>query len=230
MQPLYSIIIPAYNAQNRISTLLGQIAPLLASHACEVLIVDDASTDNTWQTIQTLTQAYPSVRGMQMARNQGQHRCTWLGMQEAKGQYIITMDDDGEHDVRQIPMLLHTLQHHDCDVVYGVYTAAQHPMWRRVSSQVLGWYLRKIGVLKGPCSAFRALRTQVVRQLPQPKQGTIFLEALLAQSNAQIRHIPIMQQQRIEQGSTYTYKKLAHMAWNILAQYHHIPRKVVYSP
>ena len=156
---------------------------------------------------------------IECTKNIGQHPATLYGLFQAKGKYILTMDDDGEHDAKEALSLVQKLEKGDEEVVYGKYKATQHAAWRWISSYFLGCYLKYMKIIPPCCSSFRALKYSVLAKISAQKIPFIFIEPLLLRSGAKIGHLSTSQQLRIEKGTNYTMERLLTLAWNILSSY-----------
>ena len=102
---LVSIVIPCYNSEQTI----GKVVELaieefekLKDYECEFVLVNDYSRDNTWKSIHALTEKYPNVKGINLAKNFGQHNAIMAGMNYAQGELILGMDDDMQNHPSQI--------------------------------------------------------------------------------------------------------------------------------
>ncbi len=108
-QPGLSVVVPVYNSEQTLHTLIEQLQPVLASltDAYEAILVNDGSRDASTHQIRELVAAYPWVHGIDLMRNYGQHNALLCGVRAACYDVIVTMDDD--------------LQHPPADVYYVLY-------------------------------------------------------------------------------------------------------------
>lgn len=113
--PYLSLVIPAYNEQENIPTLLERVGAALAQthKPFEVLIIDDGSTDSTPRLLQEGMARYPWLRVLRMAKNSGQSAAFDAGFKAARGQVIATIDADLQNDPEEIPRLLPMLEGYD---------------------------------------------------------------------------------------------------------------------
>jgi undecaprenyl-phosphate 4-deoxy-4-formamido-L-arabinose transferase len=126
-----SVVIPAYNSELTLSSLIPELHRVLASLAedYELVIVNDGSRDGTWEVIAQLAQQHEWIRGINLMRNYGQHNALLCGIRAARYERIVTMDDDGQNPPEEIPKLLQKL-HEGYDVVYGPPLQEAHGFWR----------------------------------------------------------------------------------------------------
>ena len=113
--PYLSLVIPAYNEQEVIPTLLQRVSATLATinKPFEVVIIDDGSTDTTPQLLADGMKQFPWLRVLRMAKNGGQSAAFDAGFKMARGQVIATIDADLQNDPEEIPRLLPMLDGYD---------------------------------------------------------------------------------------------------------------------
>lgn len=108
-KPHISIVIPMYNEQSNVSTLVEQVnqSAIATGETYEIILVNDGSSDMTWSHIRTACDAHQNVRGINLARNFGHQYALLAGLTDAKGQAIISMDGDLQHPPEKIAELLY---------------------------------------------------------------------------------------------------------------------------
>ena len=135
-EPYLSLVIPAYNEQETVSTLLERVGAALQTigRPFEVIIVDDGSTDDTPRLLADAMARLPWLRVLRMARNKGQSAAFDAGFKAARGQVIATIDADLQNDPEEIPRLLPMLDGHD--MINGWRQKRQDTGMRRVQSRI----------------------------------------------------------------------------------------------
>src|SRR5580692_7623915 len=115
MQPAISIIVPLFNEADNVAPLVRQIIDALKSEPrpFEIVLVDDASTDGTWDKIILANAADARVRGLRHSRNAGQSAALWTGFRGSTAPIIMTMDGDLQNDPADLPCLLAGLKEYD---------------------------------------------------------------------------------------------------------------------
>ncbi len=105
-EPLISIVMPALNERDGLPGVVRAVAAQLSDTNHEIIVVDDGSTDGTWDTITSLSNDVPATRGLRFSRNFGHQSALLAGMEAARGEAVIMMDSDGQHPAELIPELL----------------------------------------------------------------------------------------------------------------------------
>src|SRR6266699_2467346 len=159
-----SVVTPVYNGEASVAELcrrLGEVLPHVATQH-EIILVNDGSRDRSWEVISELSSRTPTVRGLNLMRNYGQHNALLCGIRAAKYDLVVTMDDDLQHSPEEIPRLLARLEE-GFDVVYGAPEAERNGILRAIASRITRLALRTtVGVdVARNVSAFRLFRTQL---------------------------------------------------------------------
>jgi len=103
-----SIVVPLYNEEESLEMLISSILEVGNSFnfEYEIILVDDGSTDGTWEKIVLIQKDLPHVRGIKFRLNYGQTSAMVAGFDHAQGEIIVTMDGDLQNDPSDIPKLL----------------------------------------------------------------------------------------------------------------------------
>src|SRR5687767_1691178 len=103
-----SIVIPVFNSEASLPELYRQLMPAMEAmvERFEVILVEDSSRDRSWEVVRGLATRDPRIRGLRLSRNYGQHNALLCGIRAARYGVILTMDDDLQHPVSEIPLLL----------------------------------------------------------------------------------------------------------------------------
>jgi len=139
--PRTSIVVPAYNERANVRPLVEEIVDVLTGESMagfrpfEVVLIDDGSTDGTDDVVRELADEYRALRGVFLRRNFGQTAALAAGFDEAEGEFVVTLDADGQNDPADIPRLLSRLEEgYDC--VSGWRKDRQDPLTKRIPSAI----------------------------------------------------------------------------------------------
>jgi dolichol-phosphate mannosyltransferase len=200
-----SIIVPVFDEEDNVLPLVREIAMALDKEprAFELVFVDDASRDKTWDRIQEAHRLDPRVRGVRLARNGGQSAALWAGIESTSGGIIGTLDGDLQNDPADLPRLFAELN--SVDFVSGVRVNRQDNWLRRVSSGiarrarkvVLGADFRDTGC------ALRAFKRTALDGIFPFHGWHRFLPILVQGGGASTKELPVNHRPRVAGVSKY---------------------------
>ncbi len=212
---LYSIVVPVYNSEHTLEDLYTRLKDVFENtlhESFELILVDDSSKDRSYEIMQKLRAADSRVKTIQMAKNFGQHPALLCGFKYAKGDFVITMDDDLQHPPEEIPKLVNTMKERDdVDVIIASYEGRQHNLIRRMGTAVSVYATSKM-LHKDPnlqITSFRLMRKFIVDAILNTNTHLPQIGNLLVQTSNRIINVPINHQQRAYGHSGYSFKKLA---------------------
>ena len=148
MQPALQIsaVIPAYNEEESLPELCAWIARVMDLHqfGYEIIVVDDGSSDNSWQVISRLCQQNPHVKGIQFNRNYGKSAALQTGFRAASGAVVITLDADLQDSPDEMPALYRMVTEEGYDLVSGWKQKRHDPLSKTIPSKFFNFITRKI--------------------------------------------------------------------------------------
>jgi dolichol-phosphate mannosyltransferase len=200
-----SVVVPVFNEEGNVELLAEEIVQSMdaVGRAYEIVFIDDASTDQTWEKIRAAQQLHPQVRGIKHERNGGQSAALWTGIEATTSPIIVTMDGDRQNDPADLPQLLSALD--DCDFVCGV-RRERHDDWlRRASTKVARAARRrvlKVDFCDTGC-AFRAFRREALRGVFPFNGVHRFMPVLVHANGIRTKEIPICHRARVAGESKY---------------------------
>ena len=205
MAPEISVIAPLWNESPNVIPLTQQVFQALSKQprSLELLLVDDASTDDTWEQILEAQRVEPRVRAIRLQRHSGQSAALWTGFNASHGAVIATLDGDLQNDPADLPRLLEALT--NSDLVCGVRTKRMDNSLRRFSSGVARWARKVVlGVdFRDTGCNLRVLKRPVLQTL-FPFDGLHRFMPILAQlGGAVVLELPISHRPRIAGKSKY---------------------------
>ena len=228
----YSIIIPVYKSEECLEELLRQLADVFSpiSKEYEIILVNDASPDNSWKVIEKLVNEYEQLSAITMMRNVGQARATLCGFSYATGEIVITMDDDLQHRPDQLPILIEKLESTpELDCVFGSYRKKKHAGYRNIGSKVIKWINAKAFGLPSniEASSFRVMRLSLAKAILQNTTKNPSITALIYQNTHNVISIPIEHSDRFAGVSNYTLAKQFKLAFDNICNVSTLPLKIV---
>ena len=164
-----SIVIPLYNEEENVEPLYNQLRATLdgAGREYEIIIVDDGSTDGSFEVLKRLHQGDERLKVIRFRRNFGQTAAFAAGFDRSQGQVVITMDADLQNDPADIPLLLEKVVE-GYDVVSGWRLPRQDPfLTRRLPSMMANWLISQVTRVRlhdYGCS-LKAYRREVVKNV-----------------------------------------------------------------
>ena len=124
MSKLLSFVIPCYRSEQTLPKVIDEIKSTMKTledkYTYEVILVNDCSPDNTFETITKLTEENENITGVDLAKNFGQHAALMAGFQYVTGDILVCLDDDGQTPADEVDKLLEKIEAGD-DVVYASY-------------------------------------------------------------------------------------------------------------
>jgi glycosyltransferase involved in cell wall biosynthesis len=134
-----SVVIPVFNERDTIAEIVARVRRALASRECEIIVVDDGSTDGTRDLLRGLQE----VRVIEHPQNQGKGAALRTGFAVATGDVVIVQDADLEYDPRDYPKLLEPIEDGRADVVFGSrFLGGPHRVlffWHYMANKLLTW-------------------------------------------------------------------------------------------
>ena len=128
-----SVIIPVYNSASIVKLLIENLKKnLIFVDDFEIILINDFSTDNSWEEIVKISKNDKKIRGINLSKNYGQHNAIMAGLNNAVGDCMITLDDDLQHPPEFFPEIINKLK--NFDVCYTNYKNRKHVGWKRAVS------------------------------------------------------------------------------------------------
>lgn len=224
-----SVVVPAYNSSGIVAALVERLEPVLTSigQPYELVIVNDGSRDDTWQTVKGIARTRPWVHGICNMRNYGQHNALLCGVRAARYDKIVTMDDDLQHPPEELPRLVAALTD-DVDVVYAPPTSQQHGLLRDMASVITKLALQSAmgSATARQSSAWRIFRTQLRDAFAQFHAPFVSLDVLLTWGTTRFAACPLRHDVRAAGKSNYTFSKLVRHAFNMMTGFSVVPLQV----
>ena len=181
-----SVVIPLFNEEESISELVAWIAKVMYdnNYTYEIVIVDDGSTDNSWNEIRKLTEEYGSIRALRFRRNYGKSAALFCGFREAEGDVVFTLDADLQDSPDEIPAMYRMITVDNFDLVSGWKKERHDPITKTIPSKFYNWVARKTtGIhLHDMNCGLKAYRHDVVKSIEVYGEMHRYIPVLAKQS------------------------------------------------
>src|SRR5438874_12551127 len=228
--PLLSIVAPVWNEAGTVDELVRRLHGALAEvGSYELVIVDDASTDETWERLVALAEADPRLRLVRLSRNFGHQVALTAGMDAARGDAIVTMDGDLQDPPEVIPTLVARWRE-GYDVVYAVRTEREgESLFKRGTAAGFYWLLKKVAPIEIPAQAgdFRLLSRRAVRALAQMPERARFLRGMSSWIGYRQIGVPYRRDPRYAGDTKYPTRKMVRFATDAITSFSSAPLRLV---
>ncbi len=214
------MVIPVYQGESTLPALMEEIEAYTSPQTTpegrefvveEVLLVWDRGPGRSDQVLRELSQRYSWVRPLWLSRNFGQHAATLAGMTSSGGDWIVTMDEDGQQDPTYIPAMLDTAYDQGAQLVYGTPTnAPPHSPFRNLASKVA----KKLfaGALAdggfAEFNSYRLVLGEIGRSVAAYTGTGVYLDVALSWVVADATTCPVVARREGREASNYTYRRL----------------------
>src|ERR1700676_4801180 len=203
----YSIVVPFFNEQENVPPLYMKLTEVMDSigEPYELVFIDDGSRDETFKVLAEIFEHDRRVNLVRLRRNFGQTAGLKAGFDFARGEIIISMDGDLQHDPEEIPRFLEKIEE-GFDLVSGWrYARRDHWLMRQFPSRVANWMMAKLsGIdLHDFGTTFKAYRREIIQEIQLYGELHRFIPALAGSTGARITEVPISNPERKSGKSNY---------------------------
>src|SRR5919112_4013444 len=217
---MLSIVIPIHNEEHSILPLYDRLTAVLeqVQRPYEILFVDDASHDRSFELLANLVETDPLLKVIRLRRNFGQTAALSAGFHESKGNVIISMDGDLQHDPEDIPALLEKVEE-GFDIASGWRkNRLDSAITRKIPSRIANWLMAKAsGInLRDFGTTFKAYRAEILKEINLYGELNRFIPALDSFYGARVIEVPIRNAPRISGGSHYGLGRAFHGLLDII--------------
>ncbi|PZV76688.1 dolichol-phosphate mannosyltransferase [Algoriphagus aquaeductus] len=220
--PFLSIISPVYRAEQTLEPLVLRIKDAVRkiSSEFEIVLVEDASPDRSWDEIDRLAKLHPEVVGIKLSRNFGQHYAITAGLDHAKGDWVVVMDCDLQDRPEEIPQLLAKAEE-GYDVVLARRANRQDGFLKRLSSKL---FYRTLAWLTGShqdetIANFGIYHRKVIREISNMRESIRYFPTMVRWVGFRQTTLDVIHAANEERGSSYNFKRLFNLALDIMLAY-----------
>jgi len=223
-----SIVIPVYQGEHTLAALVEEIALLAVPtrtadgnefQITELLLVHDKGPDRSDEVIRDLAAAHDFIRPVWLSRNFGQHPATLAGMASSSGDWIVTMDEDGQHDPADIGDFLDVALSRGAQLVYAhPVNPPPHNMLRNGSSRLAKWVFSTFltGVSDGVFQSYRLVLGEIGRSVAAYAGSGVYLDVAMGWVAGPTAACPVRLRDEGARTSGYSTKALLSHFWHLV--------------
>ncbi|WP_205649442.1 glycosyltransferase [Agromyces sp. LHK192] len=223
-----SIVIPVYQGERTLDALLEEIVPLTEGVPTpdgyrmivrEVILVHDNGPDDSATVMRSIAARHPFVRLVWLSRNYGQHAATLAGMASSGSEWIVTLDEDGQHDPNAIGGMLDTALREAASVVYAKPTnPAPHGFVRNSASKGAKWLLTRFftGSNAPDYQSFRLILGTIGRSVAAYSGSGVYLDVAMGWVAGKVVTSPVELRNEGDRVSGYSPRRLFSHFWRMI--------------
>lgn len=226
---LVSVCIPCYRSAKTLPVVVDSIKEEFGKRPedYQLVLVNDGSPDNTFGVIMDLCKNDENIVGVNLSKNFGQAAAKMAALEQAKGDVVVFMDDDGQHPAEGIFKLVDKLNE-GYDVVYAAFKNKKHNAFKRVTSKMHNSLAEFMGNKpKGvKRSSFAAWSRTVVDAMLKYKSPFVSIGSFLMSVTNKFANVDVEHRERLEGSSGYTLKKLFKLWLNLFISFSMLPLRI----
>ncbi len=214
-----SIIIPVYNSEKILPILSQSIFKNISNEMkkFEIIFVNDFSHDNSWKIISKLAKKKKYIKGIDLKKNYGQHYAIFVGLKYAKGEKIICMDDDMQHDPSYLKSIFKKLKEGN-EVCYVRYLARKHNMLKVfiswLNNIISSYLMSKSSTIY--TSSFKGFNKIIRNRIIKNSSDFVFLDYWIISYGKKIKIIDVNHKKRLEGDTNYKFRQLITLWSNMI--------------
>ncbi len=232
MTPHVSIVSPVYHGEKMVLELVRRNVESVSTITddYEIILVNDASPDNSWEEIVKQCAINPKVKGINLSRNFGQHYAITAGLHYAQGDWVIVMDCDLQDRPEEIPNLYKKAQE-GYDIVYARRIHKKFGFWKRLSSL---WFYKVFNWLSGiksdsTIANYGIYKQCVIEEFNKMPEQMRFFPSLVHYLGFRQTAIEVQHSERMEGKSSYNLHKLLKLAFDVILANSNKPLRMAVS-
>lgn len=222
-----SIVIPVYNSEAILPELHRQIDAALADIAYELILINDKSTDGSWDQIKHLSGNHQHVTGINLRKNYGQDNAIMAGLRFTSGEYVVIMDDDLQHAPEDIIKLYHKCRE-GYDICYANFVSKKQAVWKNTGSWLNGKCAEILlnkprGIYLSP---FQIVKKEVIDRVIQYRGPYPYIQGLLLDLTDNITQIDAKHHNRYAGKSNFTFIRSLRIFLKLVTSFSVIPLRL----
>ncbi len=223
-----SVVVPVYQGSRTLADLVAEVEPLTGVRTTpagrpfvveELVLVDDCGPDESGRVIRDLVAEHEWVRAVWLSRNFGQHAATLAGISASGGEWVVTMDEDGQHDPADVGVLLDTAMTEQADVVYArPSNTPPHGAGRNLASRSAKWLVTKLarGASANDFNSYRLVLGEVARSVAAYAGPGIYLDVAISWVARRVTTAPVPMRTEGDRPSGYDTRRLLSHFWRLV--------------
>jgi undecaprenyl-phosphate 4-deoxy-4-formamido-L-arabinose transferase len=224
-----SVVVPVYQGEQTLPALVAELEPLTQPtvtvdghefQVTEVLLVHDHGPDRSDVTIRKLARSYEFVKPIWLSRNFGQHPATLAGMASSGGDWIVTLDEDGQHDPTYIAAFLDTAMRERATLVYAdPQNAAPHGVLRNATSRLTKWLFIRVLARDSEVGRFQSYRLvlgELGRSVAAYAGAGVFLDVAIGWVSPRSAQCAVQLRSEGNRTSGYSPRRLLSHFWRLV--------------
>lgn len=230
---LISFVIPCYNSELSIGTVVNEIIKEMTQdgrtkkYDYEIILINDGSADNTLDVIMGLQKNNNRIVAVDLTRNFGQAAAQMAGFNLVKGDFVFSLDDDGQMPIESIFSLIDKLKE-GYDVVFGRYEDVKQAWYRNIGSKI---NVKMSEILLGKpkelyISSFWVGRRLIIDEIIRYQGPYPYIGGLLLRVSRNMTSVLVKERERINGVSNYTFTKLIHLWMNGFTAFSIVPLRI----
>lgn len=227
---MISVAIPCYRSAKTIPLVVADLQELFQSNQIpyQIVLVNDGSPDNTFQVIKQLARQDENIIAVNLSKNYGQHAARMAAIPFLTGEYIVYMDDDGQHPVSGILPMVQKLEEGDYDVVYALFQHKKHSAFKRFVSRINTATLNFLaGKPKDVTnSSFSVMRAFVAKEMLKYKSPFPSWTGFIMQITRNVANVQLEHAERLSGQSNYTLKRMLKLYLNSMTGFSIVPLRL----
>jgi glycosyltransferase involved in cell wall biosynthesis len=224
-----SVVAPAYNEEACIEEFVNRIyASLSKQFLFEVIIIDDGSSDKTWEIIQAISKRFPSVRGIKLSRNFGHQLALLAGLQDSIGSKIVLIDADLQ-DPPELIVEMITLLKEDIEIVYGErIERAGEGILKKLTAKVFYKILNRITPFDIPVNTgdFRVVSRKALDTVLEMNEPLPYVRGLFAYTGFKSVGFKYDRKERFAGSTKYSFEKMIRLASSAIFGFSELPFRI----
>ncbi len=223
-----SLVVPVYQGEHTLRELIDEIGPFVNLQrtpggrrfkVIELILVHDGAVDNSDTVMQDLSKSHSFVTNLWLSRNYGQHPATLAGMASTTGDWVVTLDEDGQHNPLDLGAMIDLSEADGAQLVYArPVNSAPHVWWRNCTSGVangFGRFLVGDRSIEG-FSSFRLIKGEIARSLAAYCGQGVFLDVALSWVVGRVAYCPVTLRMERGRPSGYSMGRLISHFWRLI--------------